>query len=137
MVNQLTEDYFVSPQITPEAMAQLAEHGFSDVICNRPDAEVGPELNHGEMQKAAEAAGLKFHFLPLVHQSLLERANSEGQAKIIAGAEGRVLAYCASGNRSSVVWALGQKGKMSADEIMERTAAAGYDLSQLKPLLAE
>lgn len=135
MVHQLTENYFVSPQITPEAMAQLAEHGFTDVICNRPDSEIGPELQHEVMENAAKAAGLTFHFHPLVHQSLLETANSDRQRAIIEAAEGKVLAYCASGNRCSVVWGLGQAGEMPANEIIDAAAKAGYDLSQLRQML--
>ena len=135
MVRKLTDVYYVAPQITPEAMAQLAEHGFSDVICNRPDSEIGPELRHELMQEAAEAAGLKFRFHPLVHQSLLETANSTRQKEIIDAADSKVLAYCASGNRCSVVWALGQAGQMPAGDIIEAAAQAGYDLSQLRPML--
>ncbi|MBT8412600.1 MAG: TIGR01244 family phosphatase, partial [Octadecabacter sp.] len=48
---------------------------------------------------------------------------------------GPVLAYCASGTRSSIVWALGQAGTMATDEIITAAAAAGYDLSGLKPQL--
>lgn len=135
MANFITDDYAVSPQITAAAMPQLAELGFSDVICNRPDAENGPAEQHGPMQEAAEAAGLKFHFLPLVHQSLLEPQNAAAQKSVIEAAKGKVFAYCASGNRSSIVWALGKAGELSADEILEKTRAAGYDLSQLRPML--
>lgn len=135
MVRHITEKYAVSPQITQAAMPQLAELGFTDVICNRPDAENGPDEQHDVMQKAAEAAGLTFHFLPLVHQSLLERQNAEKQKAVIDAAEGKVFAYCASGNRSSVVWALGQAGLMPASDIINAAAEAGYDLSQLRPML--
>lgn len=135
MVRPVTDTFYASPQITAEAMAQLAEHGFTDVICNRPDEENGPAEQSSEMQKAAEAAGLKFHFHPLVHAKLLEKDVIARQKALIAGATGNVLAYCASGNRSTVVWGLGQAGEMPASEIMEKAAAAGYDLSQLAPML--
>lgn len=135
MARFITDDYAVSPQITQAAMAQLAEMGFTDVICNRPDEENGPDEQHGPMQDAAEAAGLKFHYLPLVHSSLLETRNADAQRAVIEGAEGKVFAYCASGNRSSVVWALGQAGQMPASDIVDKAAAAGYDLSQLRPML--
>lgn len=135
MARFITDDYAVSPQITQAAMTQLSEMGFTDVICNRPDAENGPDEQHEAMQAAAEAAGLRFHFLPLVHSSLLETRNAEAQRDVIEAAQGKVLAYCASGNRSSVVWALGQAGRMPASDILEKTAAAGYDLSQLRPML--
>ena len=135
MVRPVTETFYASAQITAEAMAQLAEQGFTDVICNRPDEENGPAEQSGEMRKAAEAAGLKFHFHPLVQATLLERDSIALQKALIDGAEGNVLAYCASGTRSTVVWGLGQAGEMPASAIMEKAAAAGYDLSQLAPML--
>ncbi len=135
MVRPVTETFFASPQISAETMAQLAENGFTDVICNRPDAENGPAEQSSEMRKAAEAAGLKFHFHPLVHAKLLETDVIAQQKALIEGAAGKVLAYCASGNRSTVVWGLGKAGEMPASEIMEKAAAAGYDLSQLAPML--
>ena len=51
-------------------------------------------------------------------------------------APGPVAAYCASGTRSTVLWALSQVGTRDADEILERTAAAGYPLEGLRPLLS-
>lgn len=135
MLRQVTDTFFAAPQISAEAMPQLAELGFSDVICNRPNEENGPAEQSAEMQKAAEAAGLKFHFHPLFHASLLEPANAARQSELIEGASGKVLAYCASGNRSTVVWGLGQAGKRPADEIISMAAAAGYDLAQLRPML--
>jgi uncharacterized protein (TIGR01244 family) len=43
-----------------------------------------------------------------------------------------VLAYCASGTRSSIVWSLGQAGKMPTDAIIAATAQAGYDLAGMR-----
>jgi uncharacterized protein (TIGR01244 family) len=135
MVRKLTETYYVSPQITPEAMAQLAEQGFSDVICNRPDIENGPELQHDLMQKAAEAAGLIYHFHPLVSQTLMLTDNVARQKELASSAKGTVLAYCASGTRCTYVWALGQVGEMPANDIIDTAAQAGYDLNPLRPML--
>jgi uncharacterized protein (TIGR01244 family) len=50
----------------------------------------------------------------------------------IAAAKGPVLAYCASGTRSSIVWSLGQAGKMPTDDIIAETAKAGYDLAGMR-----
>ena len=40
-------------------------------------------------------------------------------------ADGPVFAYCASGNRSSVVWALTQAGKVPADDLIATLTANG------------
>ncbi|MBT6544024.1 MAG: TIGR01244 family phosphatase, partial [Rhodobacteraceae bacterium] len=53
----------------------------------------------------------------------------------INSADGPVLAYCASGTRSTVIWALGQIGTLPVDEILNQAAQAGYDLSGLRPTL--
>ena len=54
---------------------------------------------------------------------------------MVAASDGPVLAYCASGTRCSVVWALAQAGKMPTHEILSQTAQAGYDLEHLRPML--
>jgi len=49
--------------------------------------------------------------------------------------DGPVLAYCASGTRSSIVWSLGQAGEMPTDDIIAATTAAGYDLAGMRAQL--
>ena len=50
-------------------------------------------------------------------------------------ADGPVFAYCASGNRSSVVWALTQAGKVPADDLIATAARWGYNLEPIRPQL--
>jgi len=47
-----------------------------------------------------------------------------------------VFAYCASGNRSSMVWALSQAGKLPVDTMIEAAARQGYALDHLRPQIA-
>ena len=133
-LKQIAHGYSVTPQIEPGDMARLAQSGVTTVICNRPDAENPPLLQAAAMQEAAEAAGVAFVFNP-VTSGMLTEANVEEQAEAIAGSDGPVVAYCASGNRSTVVWALGVADKMSPDDILARASAAGYDLNWLRPQL--
>lgn len=133
-IRPLTPHYAVSPQISPEDLPLIAEAGFSAVICNRPDAENPPEWHASAMAEAAQAAGLQFHNLPLTHQTMTPE-NVARQRDLIDAATGPVLAYCASGTRSSVIWSLGQAGHLSTDEILAATAQAGYQLDQLRPAL--
>jgi len=133
-IRPLTPHYAVSPQISPEDLPLIAEAGFSAVICNRPDAENPPEWHAAAMAEAAQAAGLQFHNLPLTHQTMTPE-NVARQRDLIDATTGPVLAYCASGTRSSVIWSLGQAGHLSTDEILATTAQAGYQLDQLRPAL--
>lgn len=83
------------------------------------------------MQAAAKAAGLQFIFNPVVGGALTME-NVTAQAEAIAAAPGPVLAYCASGNRSSVVWALANAGRMPTDDLIGLPARHGYQLEGLR-----
>lgn len=122
----------VAPMLDPSDMAALAQTGVTTVICNRPDVEVPPSHQAAAMQQAAEAAGLAFVFNPIAGAALTLQAVEE-QAEAIDGAEGSVVAYCASGTRSAILWALAMAGRMPVDDILSATAGAGYQLDGLRP----
>jgi uncharacterized protein (TIGR01244 family) len=129
-IRRITADYAVSPQITPQDVAAIKAAGFVTILCNRPDAEVPPDVQAAAVGAAAEAAGLGFVVNPVTHQGLnMEMVRR--QMDTIAEAGGPVFAYCASGTRCSIVWSLGQAGKMPTEAIIAATARAGYDLSHL------
>lgn len=127
----LTDDMAVAPQLAPEDMNALAASGVRLVICNRPDSENPPELQAAAMQRAAEAAGLDFTYNPLRPGQLTEGAIEE-QQDAMEGADGAVVAYCASGTRSAILWALAQAGRMPADEIIAAAGRAGYQIDGLR-----
>lgn len=133
-LRRITDRYFVAPQLEPQDMQAVADAGFSTVICNRPDPEVPVSKQADAMQRAAEAAGLAFHRLPLTHQTFTPE-NVQRQRSIAEAADGPVVAYCASGTRSTIVWALGQAGTLSVDEIVTAARDGGYDLSAIRPAI--
>lgn len=133
-LRHLAPDFAVTPQIDPADLAEAAKLGFRVVIDNRPDEEVGPDLQGAAIEAAAKAAGMSYHYLPYYPGALTRDliAAFEAQMETI---EGPVLAYCRSGTRSSHLWALWQAGKRPIEEIVEAAAKAGYDHSGLVPLL--
>ncbi|SDI12178.1 TIGR01244 family sulfur transferase [Lutimaribacter saemankumensis] len=133
-IRPLSPRYAVAPQIEPGDLPAIKAAGYTTVICNRPDIENPPALQADEMRKAAEAAGLAFHVLELTHQTMTPE-NIARQRQMIEDADGPVLAYCASGTRCSVIWSLGQAGRMDVDDILAATRQAGYQLDQLRPTL--
>ncbi len=132
----LSPRYSVSPQISAEDVPAIAEAGIALVICNRPDPEVPAGQQAEAIGAAVRAAGLRFEILPLTHQTMTPE-NVARQRALIDSSDGPVLAYCASGTRCSVVWALGQAAIRPADEILACTAAAGYALDGLRPTLEQ
>jgi uncharacterized protein (TIGR01244 family) len=131
-IRPLTPDYAVSPQIDLADLPAIKAAGYTTVIDNRPDAEIPPHLHTAHMRAAAEALGLTFVANPVIGGALT-MANVEAQARARAEATGPVFAYCASGNRSSVVWALGEAGKQPTDDLIAIPARFGYNLEPLRP----
>ncbi|WP_416762401.1 TIGR01244 family sulfur transferase [Roseateles sp. So40a] len=104
-VQQLTPDFCVAPQLTPDTMAALAGAGFKSVINNRPDFEGGPDQPTSEqVRAAAEAAGLVYHHLPVQggYQSPEEIA---AMRALLDEVPKPVLAFCRSGARSTRLFA--------------------------------
>ncbi|MGI9369902.1 MAG: TIGR01244 family sulfur transferase [Ruegeria sp.] len=135
-IRPITPRYAVSPQITVEDVPAIAAAGFAKVICNRPDAEVPPDMQSDTIGAAVRAAGMEYEVLELTHRTMTPE-NIEKQRQMADNCNGPVLAYCASGTRCSVVWAFGQSDRMSADEILNTTGKAGYRLDNLRPALEQ
>lgn len=131
-IRPLSETYAVSPQIALEDLEAIRDAGYRAVIDNRPDAEIPDDLQTSAMRARAEALGLAFYANPVIGGALTLE-NVTAQAKAIAAAPGPVLAYCASGNRSSIVWALSQAGTRPASELIAAAAQHGYQLAHLAP----
>lgn len=133
-LRQLTPDLAVSEQIMPEDVPALAAAGFKVLVNNRPDAETTSDHDSRAMQQAAEAAGMRYHYIPFTPGQITPDMIT-AYAQAIAAAK-PVVAYCRSGNRSTVLWALTQASRLPEDEIMETARRAGYDLTPVRPLIA-
>ena len=130
-IRRLTDSYAVAPQIMPEDLPAIRAAGFTTIIDNRPDGEIPPALHTQAMQAAAQAAGLTFVANPVIGGAMT-MDNVAAQTAAIAAATGPVLAYCASGNRSSQVWAMAMAGQMPTDDLIAIPARFGYQLEALR-----
>ena len=136
-IRPLTDAYAVTPQILPEDIPAIAAAGFSVVICNRPDRENPDDLHAETLRPQIEAAGLGFVVNPVTGGALTMENVDAQRAAIDAArdAGGRVLAYCASGNRSSIVWALAMAGRVPTDELIAAGSQYGYQTAQFRDLI--
>jgi uncharacterized protein (TIGR01244 family) len=124
-IRPITPDYAVSPQIDPEDLPAIKAAGFTRIVNNRPDPEIPPSHHSAVMKAAAEALGLEFVENPVIGGAItMDNVTTQGAA--LQGA--KVLAYCASGNRSSIVWALSQAGHRPTDELVGLPERHGYNM---------
>ena len=130
----LADGISVAAQITPEDLPELAAT-FRTIVNNRPDGEEPGQPPSAEIEAVARHEGLEYEFIPVVPGQLTGSEVREFRA-VMAEAPRPILAFCRTGNRSTMIWALAEAGKRSAEDILAVAAAAGYDLSALRPRLA-
>ncbi|MDE0969203.1 MAG: TIGR01244 family sulfur transferase [Octadecabacter sp.] len=133
-IHQLTPIYAVSPQINPEDLPDLAKAGFTTIINNRPCNEIPMSHQADAMKIAAEAAGLNFIVLPATH-AMMNPSLAAQQKEVCMQSDGPVLAYCASGTRCTIIWAMMQAGDMDTCNIVNIAANHGYDLRMMRDQL--
>ncbi len=132
---KLTDDFYASPQLTPDDVAKAAEAGVSLIVNNRPDGESPSEPQGAQIEAAARAAGMDYLAIPIDHSGF-GMAQVDALADTIARQSGTVLGYCRSGTRSTFLWALARaKAGVEPDTLAASAANAGYDISPVRPTL--
>ncbi len=135
MFRTLTDLIFVSPQIDTDAVTAAHDLGVSLIINNRPEGETEDQVPGAEIEAAARAAGMDYVAIPITHSGF-SGPQVDAMAVAVAGATGKILAYCRSGTRSTLLWSLAQsKAGRDADELTQIAADAGYDLTPIRPLM--
>ena len=64
-IRQLSDDVAVCGQISPDDLETIAGFGFKTIVNNRPDHEVGEQLQHAAIAAKAKSLGLAVHYLPM------------------------------------------------------------------------
>jgi uncharacterized protein (TIGR01244 family) len=134
-MRQLDDKVAVSDQIAPEDVSDLKRQGVTMIVNNRPDDEEPGQPLGADIEQAAQAAGVDYRFIPISRgigpadaQAMLEAFEACGQ--------GKLLAFCRSGTRSALGWALARSREgVAREEIERRAAAAGVDLTPVAHLL--
>lgn len=132
---RLTDTVLASPQIGVADLAAAKELGVTLVVNNRPEGEAEDQTPGPEIEAAARAAGLDYCAIPITHAGFSE-PQVAAMAEALAGADGNVLAYCRSGTRSTLLWALARASQGDDPEQLAQTAAgAGYDVAPVRPAM--
>jgi len=128
----LSPTMLASPQIDPADITDAAALGVTLIINNRPDGESPSEPQGPEIEIAARKAGMDYLSIPIDHAGFGEpqvKAMQEALAKV----QGKVLAYCRSGTRSTLLWSLAQaRSGIDPDVIATAAHNAGYDVAPVR-----
>ena len=126
----LDPDTFVAGQISPFDMPEVAAAGVTSIVNNRPDGEEYGQPLDEDIRAAALAAGLAYRQIPV--SGGFSPSQVQAMAEALDSAEGKLLAFCRSGTRSTWLWALARASRgADADTLIGQAAQAGYDITPL------
>lgn len=129
----LDSKYFVMPQISIEALTELKAEGFDLIINNRPDNEEEHQPLSIELAAAAKSLGIQYVYNPVNLAALSE--NEIKQQKIAVNSAEKVLAFCRTGTRSSVLWSLNNQGEQGIEPLLLELKQKGFDMERCLPAM--
>ena len=136
MFRKLTDRVYASPQIGIGEVAEARALGVALIVNNRPEGESDDQTPGEKIEAAARAAGIGYVAIPVTHSGFSEPQVSAMREALERAGDAPVLAYCRSGTRSTLLWALAE-ASAGADPkaLAEAAAGAGYDLAPVAQLL--
>ncbi|MCB1676037.1 MAG: TIGR01244 family phosphatase [Halioglobus sp.] len=123
---KLTDSVAVCAQIAAAHAPQIAAAGYCVLVNNRPDGEESGQPSTAEIEAAARAAGLEYHYLPIT------AANFPGEdfarmCRLMSDSSRPLLAFCRSGTRCANLWVASHTGS-EREQALHRAQRLGYDL---------
>jgi len=137
MHRQLDEKTLVNGQIRPEDVPELKQLGVTLIVNNRPDGEDIGQPESDDIEAAAKAAGIDYRHVPIVRGMGPSDVEAMREAMHAAG-DGKLFAFCRSGNRSTLAWAVAKsEDGVSREELNRCANEAGFDLGPVSHLLRD
>jgi uncharacterized protein (TIGR01244 family) len=132
MFRKIDDRIMVSPQIDIADVATAKDLGVGLIVNNRPEDESEDQTPGADIAAAAAAAGIAYVAIPVTHAGFSHGQLVALDAALAKAGDAPVLAYCRSGTRSALLWALtmARAGAAPAD-IAAKAAGAGYDVSPI------
>jgi uncharacterized protein (TIGR01244 family) len=135
MIRQLDDKTMVSGQLLPDQIGDLKTQGVTMLVNNRPDNEDAGQPLSADFEAAAQAAGMEYRHIPIRYGMGPSDVEAMRDA-IHATGEGKLLAFCRSGNRSTLAWAVARAEDGAEPEELHKCAeAAGFSLAPVAHLL--
>ncbi|MCH8860957.1 MAG: TIGR01244 family phosphatase [Proteobacteria bacterium] len=139
-ISRINEHFSVSPQLDAADIEAAAAAGYKTILNLRPDGEKPGYISGAEAARIAAEHGLDYRHIPVLVKGAMPDITPQlltSFAKALDETPGPALAYCGTGRRAALIWALGAAESTTADEIISQCAAAGHDLSAIRPILEQ
>jgi len=135
-IRKIDDTISVAPQITYADVAEAARLGFRTLVANRPDQEEFGQPAMADIEAAALENGMTWVYMP-VQSGNVSDADVDRFGAMIQDSDKPVLAFCRSGTRCTVLWALNAARTTPTEDVLGKAREAGYDISGLAPRMMQ
>jgi len=135
-IRKIDDTISVAPQITYADVAEAARLGFRTLVANRPDQEEFGQPAMADIEAAALENDMTWVYMP-VQSGNVSDADVDRFGAMIQDSDKPVLAFCRSGTRCTVLWALNAARTTPTEDVLGKAREAGYDISGLAPRMVQ
>ena len=123
----ITPLFSVAGQISTLDIVNARLQGFTTVLNSRPDHEDGVQFHSNEAVSVAMQNDLEYAYVPAENHLIYRDRAIEEFIDALSQRPGPVLAYCKSGTRCAILWALAAARFAPAAEVLAYLEAQGFD----------
>lgn len=135
-IEKIADYLYVSRQLNERTAKMVAQYEIKTVICNRPDGEEPNQPDFETVKSWLNAAGIEnVFYMPTTIDDITDAKLKEFQ-DTVAQSPAPILAYCRTGTRSAMLWALNQaKRGVEVNSLLRAADLAGINLSKMRDKL--
>mgnify|MGYP000883987226 FL=1 len=128
-LEKIADYLYVSKQLNERFAKQAAQIGIKTVICNRPDGEEEDQPSFETVKEWLHQYGIEHVvYMPMVMEHIND-ADLQHFQETVAKSPAPILAYCRTGTRSAMMWALNQaKRGVEVNSLIRAADLAGINL---------
>ena len=132
----LTPTVSALPQPEIADIAELANRGYRSIISNRPDGESPDQPEWHDIKAAATARNMEAVQIPVIASQITDE-DVRSFRDAVERLPKPIAAFCRTGTRSTLLWALANEASLTVDERIQIAAKEGYDLELFRALLSQ
>ncbi len=137
MAHRLDDRTLVDGQISAADVDALKAEGVTMIVNNRPDGEDEGQPTSAQIEAAALDAGIAYRHVPIA-RGMGPTDVEAMRGAIHAAGDGKMFAYCRTGTRSALAWAVAKSEDGTSRSDLERSVSeAGFDLGPVSHLLRD
>jgi uncharacterized protein (TIGR01244 family) len=136
----IASNVFLTSQLEPKTVRFLKTRGIMAIVDLRPDGEEIGQATSAQMESAAKANGMSFHYIPVPHESIPESAVNALQRVLSEEQNRDTVLYCRTGRRAVRTFALAEASRQDGlpeAEILKAVESARFPVDDLKLAIAE